>query len=129
MGNVSGIEPTLSAAGQDALREEGVSQSDFDREAQKAETEDPLIKGKIDAAWKDGKLSEQEQDEIGELVADRALKALGSEEGVESLTPDQKMALADYCGNCLDTQANEAADEVEASHEKESPALINASSP
>jgi hypothetical protein len=104
------VEP-LSATGQEALHEEGVSLSDFDQEAQKAEKDDPAIKAKLDEAWKDGKLSEEEQDDIGELVADKALKALGSEEGVDGLTQDQKMALADYCGNCLDKQANESVEE------------------
>jgi hypothetical protein len=103
------VEP-LSEVGQDALDQQGVSKTDFDEEAQKAE-QDPLIKGKIDEAWKDGKLSEEEQDDIGELVADKALRALGSEEGVDGLTQDQKMALADYCGNCFDKQADESVEE------------------
>jgi hypothetical protein len=102
------VEP-LSATGQDALSERGVSQSDFDKEAQKAE-ESPEIKAKIDEAWKDGKLSEEEQDEIGELVADKALEKLTGT-GIEGLEEDQKMALADYCGNCLDKQANDAVEE------------------
>jgi hypothetical protein len=103
------VEP-LSAAGQEALRELNVSQSDFDKEAQKAE-ESPEIKAKIDAAWRDGKLSEEEQDDIGELVADKALEKLTGGEGIEGLEEDQKMALADYCGNCLDKQANESVEE------------------
>lgn len=104
------VEP-LSATGQEALQEQGVSQSDFDKEAQKAEKEDPAIKAKLDEAWKDGKLSEEEQDDIGEMVADKALEKLTGGEGIEGLNENQKMALADYCGNCLDKQANEAVEE------------------
>jgi hypothetical protein len=103
------VEP-LSATGQDALSEIGVSQSDFDKEAQKAE-ESPEIKTKLETAWKDGKLSEEEQDDIGELVADMALEKLTGGKGIEDLEPDQQMALADYCGNCLDKQATESVKE------------------
>jgi hypothetical protein len=104
------VEP-LSAAGQEALSERGVSQSDFDKQAQKEEEENPQIKAKIDEAWKDGKLSEEEEDAIGELVADKALEKLTGGEGIDGLEEDQKMALADYCGNCLDKQANDAVEE------------------
>lgn len=106
---VSATEPVLSDVGQDALSQAGVSKDKFDQEAQKAE-QSPEIKKMVDAAMADGELSEQEQDQIGAKVADKALEAMGV--NFDGLNEDQKMALADYCGNCLDGQANEAVDET-----------------
>lgn len=107
--SVSAASPAMSDVGQDALDSAGVEKSDFDAKAEEIETKDPAIQKKIQDAYKDGKLSEQEQDDIGEMVADKALKALTGE-GLDQLTPNERMNLADYCGNCLNQQAGEAID-------------------
>lgn len=90
-----------------ALASAGVDKSEFDQQAQQAE-ESPEIQKKIDELSKDG-LTEKEQDEIGGMVADKALEAMGKD--YDSLDDKAKMALADYCGDCLDKQANEAVEE------------------
>lgn len=102
MDPVSGTDPAVN----EALDAVGVKKEEFDEQAQKAE-EDPLIQDKIKELSKDGKLTEEEEDQIGELVADKALEALVGD-NKDSLTNEQKMALADYCGNCLDKQAEDA---------------------
>jgi Holliday junction resolvasome RuvABC ATP-dependent DNA helicase subunit len=97
---VSGVDSALSSA--------GVDKSEFDQEAQKAE-QSQEIQSEIDKLSKDG-LTEEEQTKIGGMVADKALEAMGVDK--EGLSNDEKMALAEYCGKCLDGQATEAADEA-----------------
>jgi hypothetical protein len=98
---VSGVDSALSSA--------GVDKGDFDQEAQKAE-QSPEIQKKIDELSKDGELDEKERNQVGEMVADKALEAMGA--NFDGLDDKQKMALAEYCGKCLDEQANEAADQA-----------------
>lgn len=93
-----------------ALSSVGVDRGEFEKEAQTVEeTDSDVIDLKKDLS-KDG-LTEDEQDQIGEEVARKALEKMGV--NFDSLSDSDQMALADFCGNCLDEMANEAVDATE----------------
>jgi Holliday junction resolvasome RuvABC ATP-dependent DNA helicase subunit len=94
------------------LSENGISQEQFDDAAQTAE-ESPELQARIDELSKDG-LTEEERDQIGADVADKALDKFGV--NYDGLTDDQKMGFSFFCGKCLDTMANQSADKATASH-------------
>jgi hypothetical protein len=93
------VDSTLSSAGVDQTEAKEV-----DKALQSQEIQD-----QIKTLSKDG-LSDEERDQIGSMVADKASEALIAQ-GKEGLTNDEKMAVAEYCSKCLDTQANEAVEE------------------
>lgn len=108
---VSTTEPVLSEQGQDALSDQAVSQSAFEKKSDEiGNSQDIQDEIKTLSNDEDG-LTQEDLNKVGEEVADKALKELGGE-GIEGLNQDQKMALAEYCMKCFDKQANEAADEA-----------------
>jgi hypothetical protein len=97
---ISSVDPILSNAG---LDQNEVSKVEDTLQSQG-------MQDKIAELSKDG-LSEAERDTIGDMVANKVDEALRAE-GKEGLTADERMAVGKYCDQCLDKQANEAADEA-----------------
>jgi hypothetical protein len=93
-----------------ALSSAGVDREEFDQKAQEVEQSQD-IQAEIDKLSndKDG-FTQDDRNKVGEMVADKAIEKLGG--NFDGLNDTQKMALAEYCGNCLDTDANAAADEA-----------------
>jgi hypothetical protein len=95
------VDKALSSAGVDAGEQKEVNKA----------LESQEIQDEIAKLSQDGKFSEEEQMQIGEMVADKASDALQAQ-GKEGLNNDEKMAVAEYCSKCFDQQANAAADEA-----------------
>jgi ribosome recycling factor len=93
-------DETLSSAGVDQTESQEVENALNSQE----------IQDEIKALSKDGKFTEDEQNKIGEMVADKASEAL-EKQGKEGLSTEEKMAVAEYCSKCFDTDANRAVEE------------------
>jgi hypothetical protein len=107
----------MTATVDSALASAGVDRQAFEAQADSIEKNDSDVVEMIRQAEQDGELSEQEQDDIGAVVADKALDKMGAKAQFDQLSADERMALADFCGNCLDGLANQAADEAAGSVE------------
>jgi hypothetical protein len=99
MSKVNGVDSDLASAGVDATEQQEVDKA-LNSEA---------VQQEIESLSKDG-LTDEEKDQIGAMVADKASEALQAQ-GREGLNNEEKMAVADYCAKCLDEQAGQAVDE------------------
>jgi hypothetical protein len=97
------------ASNDSALATAGIDETESKEVDKALQSQD--IKAEIDKAFADGKLTDEEKDEVGSMVADKASAALQAQ-GKDGLSTEEKMAVAEFCDKCLNDLAKEAEVEV-----------------